>query len=179
MKIRRALPADAPVIGQIRIRGWRAAYRRLIPADVLDAMSDADREPQRRERLRRPPARSGAWVVEDDRRVVGFVLTGPTRDLDADRSMTGEVFAIYLEPDRIGLGFGGALFAHALEDLRAMGYRRASLWVLATNGATRHFYERFGFRTDGREQVEEMEGTKVRLVRYVTELVEPAGSAAG
>jgi GNAT superfamily N-acetyltransferase len=142
-------------------------------------MSDAGRQAQRRERLRRPPARSGAWIVEEDRRVIGFVLTGPTRDLGVDRSVTGEVFAIYLEPDRIGLGYGRALLAHALSDLRAMGYLRASLWVLVANRAARHFYEMSGFRTDGYEQVEEIEGTDVNVVRYVLELVEPAGSVAG
>jgi ribosomal protein S18 acetylase RimI-like enzyme len=177
-KIRRALPTDAPIIGQIRIRGWRAAYERLLPAEILARMSDVGREPQRRQRLRRPPARSGAWVIEEEHRVVGFVLTGPTRDLDADRSVTGEVFAIYVEPDRMGFGLGGALFAHALDDLRAMDYTAASLWVLAGNDATQRFYQRFGFRADGRQQVEELEGTEVQVVRYVRELVEPAGSTA-
>jgi GNAT superfamily N-acetyltransferase len=178
MRIRRALPADSPIIGQIRIRGWRAAYRGLLPDDSLDAMSDVGRESQRRERLRRPPARSGAWVVEDDGgQVVGFALTGPTRDLDVDRASTGEVFAIYLEPEFVGRGFGRALFARSVDDLKAMGYRRAVLWVLAQNEPARRFYEAAGFRADGSEQTEVMEGFSLREVRYVMELDDPAGSA--
>jgi predicted N-acetyltransferase YhbS len=50
--------------------------------------------------------------------------------------------------------------------------------VLAGNDATQRFYQRFGFRADGRQQVEELEGTEVQVVRYVRELVEPAGSTA-
>jgi GNAT superfamily N-acetyltransferase len=177
MRIRRALPADSPIIGQIRIRGWRAAYRGLVGDDTLDAMSDVGREPQRRERLRRPPARSGAWVVETDGQVVGFALTGPTRDLDVDRSTTGEVFAIYLEPEFVGRGFGRALFGRALQDLRAMGFVRVSVWVLADNRVGRRFYEAAGLRADGVEQTEQMDGSAMREVRYVMELADPAGSA--
>jgi GNAT superfamily N-acetyltransferase len=179
MRIRRALPADSQIIGQIRIRGWRAAYRDLFPADVLASMSDAGRELQRRERLRRPPGRSGAWVVEDDGCVVGFAFTGPTRDPDADRAITGELFAIYLEPDAVGRGLGRALCERAVADLRVMGYRRASLWVLVENRVARRFYEAAGFRADGAEQTEEMEGCTLHEVRYVMDLEEPAGSATG
>src|SRR5436853_3871112 len=78
MRIRRAEPSDALTIGQIRIRGWRWAYRGLLPEVLLRGMSDEGREPQRRDRLRHPPPRTGAWVVEEDGCVVGFVFTGPT-----------------------------------------------------------------------------------------------------
>jgi GNAT superfamily N-acetyltransferase len=179
MRIRRALPADSPIIGQIRIRGWCAAYRDLLPAEVLSGMSDDDREPHRRERLRRPPSRSGAWVVEEEGRVVGFAFTGPTRDATPDRATIGEVSAIYLEPEVLGRGLGRALMARALEDLRVMGYRRASLWVLAENRVARRFYEAAGFRADGGEQTEEMDGSVLHEVRYVMDLAEPAGSVTG
>jgi GNAT superfamily N-acetyltransferase len=179
MRIRRALPADSPIIGQIRIRGWSAAYRDLLPAEVLSAMSDDDREPQRREFLRRPPSRSGAWVIEEEGRVVGFAFTGPSRDTSADRATTGEVSAIYLEPEAVGRGLGRGLLARALDDLRVMGYRRASLWVLAENRQARRFYEAAGFRADGGEQTEQMEGFVLHEVRYVLDLAEAAGSATG
>jgi len=176
MRIRRAEPSDALIIGQIRIRGWRWAYRGLLPAALLLRMSDDGREPQRRDRLRHPPPRTGAWVVEEDGCVVGFALTGPTRDTDADGVVTGEVYALYLEPDATGQGLGRALFTHAVEDLACMGYRRASLWVLASNERARRFYEAAGWHADGAEQVEEMEGAPLREVRYVTELREPVRS---
>ncbi len=178
MLIRRATTADSTLIGQIRIRGWRAAYRDLLPAAMLASMSDDGREAVRHERLRCPAPGTGAWVVEHDGRVVGFALTGPTRDVDADRSSTGEIFAIYLEPDLVGHGLGRALFAEAVDDLRVMGYRRASLWVLAGNDRARRFYEAAGFRADGSEQAEEMDGATLHLVRYVMELPEPAGSVS-
>src|SRR5437868_9833367 len=115
MRIRRAEPSDALTIGQIRIRGWRWAYRGLLPEALLRGMSDEGREPQRRDRLRHPPPRTGAWVVEEDGCVVGFVFTGPTRDADADGMSTGEVYALYLEPSVTGRGLGRRLFAHAVE----------------------------------------------------------------
>src|SRR5438270_8441550 len=102
MRIRRAEPSDALTIGQIRIRGWRWAYRGLLPETLLRGMSDEGREPQRRDRLRHPPPANG------------------------------EVYALYLEPSLTGRGLGRTLFAHAVEDLASMGYCSASLWVLAS-----------------------------------------------
>jgi L-amino acid N-acyltransferase YncA len=118
-------------------------------------------------------------VVEDEGRVVGFAFTGPTRDASADRATTGEVSAIYLEPEVVGRGLGRALMARALDDLRVMGYRRACLWVLAENRVARRFYEAAGFRSDGGEQTEEMDGFVLHEVRYVMDLAEPAGSVTG
>ncbi len=176
MKVRRATARDAAIIGQIRIRGWRAAYRGVLPDAMLDALTDDDRLANRRSRLRHPLPRSGALVVEERGAVVGFVLTGPTRDQDANPLVTGELFAIYLEPDRIGCGLGRALIEAAEDDLREMGYRRASLWVLRDNARARRFYEAAGWIADGADQIEEMDGAVLDEVRYVRDLWEPAGT---
>ncbi|MFE2507895.1 GNAT family N-acetyltransferase, partial [Streptomyces naganishii] len=45
-RVRAMTPADCDRVAEIRIRGWQTAYRDLIPASYLDALSvtrDAER----------------------------------------------------------------------------------------------------------------------------------------
>lgn len=62
---------------------------------------------------------------------------------------TGEVYAIYLVPAAWSTGTGRALMDAALGGLRAAGYRRVVLWVLAGNARARRFYDKAGFAPDG------------------------------
>jgi GNAT superfamily N-acetyltransferase len=168
IRVRRAEPDDAEAIGQIRIRGWQFAYRGLLPDHVLDALSDDERLAARRDRLRSPSVGSDAWIAELDGRVVGFALCGPSRDQGVE-PRTGELLAIYVEPDVVGRGVGRGLIEQAERGMWAAGYRRAMLWVLRDNARARRFYEHAGWRADGRAQEEELDGACLREVRYVRE----------
>ncbi|HEU5369692.1 MAG TPA: GNAT family N-acetyltransferase, partial [Ktedonobacterales bacterium] len=84
--------------------------------------------------------------------------------------LTGEVRAIYLAQAAAGKGIGRALFAHAVADLRARGYQRATLWVLESNARARRFYEVAGWRPDGARKTEERPGALLREVRYAIAL---------
>jgi GNAT superfamily N-acetyltransferase len=108
-------------------------------------------------------------VAEDERGAAGFAVTGPSQDADADPK-TGEVYAIYLEPDRVGTGVGRELFAHAVGDLRARGFRTATLWVLETNEPARRFYEIAGWKPDGTVTSERVDCEMRPTVRYRTGL---------
>jgi ribosomal protein S18 acetylase RimI-like enzyme len=59
------------------------------------------------------------------------------------------VYAIYVVPAWWAAGAGRALMDTALAALRADGYLRAVLWVLADNTRARRFYQRAGFAPDG------------------------------
>jgi GNAT superfamily N-acetyltransferase len=109
------------------------------------------------------------WVVEDDGRIVGFASTSPSRDSDASLD-TAELGAIYLDQSVVGRGIGRALLTRAMRDLREWGFRRATLWVLATNARARRFYEIAGWRPDGTEKAETLGGFEAREVRYAIDL---------
>jgi GNAT superfamily N-acetyltransferase len=178
--VRAAIPDDAEAIGKIRIRGWQFAYRGLLPDEVLSGLSDDERLAHRRDRLRSPPAGTQAWVAELDGHVAGFALSGPSRYGDSGPG-TGELFAIYLEPDAVGLGLGRSLMEQAERGMWADGYHRAVLWVLRGNARARRFYERAGWRPDGASQEEELDGALLREVRYVRDrpaALDTAASAA-
>jgi GNAT superfamily N-acetyltransferase len=167
-RIRGAVPADARSIAEIHVRAWQAAYRGQLTDDYLDGLSVEDRLEQHRRSLEEPPAEWRTWVAEDDGATIGFAVTGPSQDADAtDR--TAEVYAIYLEPDRVGTGEGRALFEHALDDLRERGYDAVTLWVLETNERARRFYEVAGWRHDGTVTSERVDREMRPTVRYRVE----------
>jgi GNAT superfamily N-acetyltransferase len=157
--VRIASPDDSLAIERARVHGWRSAYRHVFPAAELDAMPiDADRW---RSRLHVPPPGWTTYVCEDDGAVVGFASVGPSRDEDG----TGEVYAIYVEPDAWSTGAGRALMRAAEEQL-TKEYGAALLWVLEDNPRARRFYERAGWAPDGARKAEERYGVRAPEVRY-------------
>ena len=167
LRIREALPADARAIAEIHVRSWQAAYRGQLTDDYLDGLSVDDRLEQHRRSLEEPPAEWRTWVAQDGDVLAGFVVTGPSQDADATER-TGEVYAIYLEPDRVGTGLGRELFEHALADLRDRRFSAVTLWVLETNERARRFYEVAGWRADGTETNERVDCEMRPTVRYRT-----------
>jgi ribosomal protein S18 acetylase RimI-like enzyme len=168
-RIREATPGDAEAIASIHVRAWRWAYRGQLSDDYLDGLRVEDRLEQHRRSLegQRPDWRT--WVVEDEGSVVGFAVTGTSEDADADPK-TGELYAIYLEPSRVGTGIGRALFEHAVDELRERGFTAATLWVLEANERARRFYELAGWKTDGSTASERVDCELRSTVRYRTEL---------
>jgi len=60
--IRRATPADARAIAQVRVDAWRVTYRGMIPDAYLDAMTVDDSAPESgRGSSARSPRRSAPW----------------------------------------------------------------------------------------------------------------------
>jgi ribosomal protein S18 acetylase RimI-like enzyme len=164
--VRPAADADAAAIAGIHVRGWRAAYRGLVPDAALAALSAERRERGWRDRIAASRAPSVTLVGELDGIVAGFCsVIAPTRD-DGAPPWTAEVAAIYVEPLRWRGGVGGTLLECALGDLADDGWRRVTLWVLERNDAAVAFYRRFGFEPDGAGKEDAaLEAREVRMVR--------------
>lgn len=178
--IRRAVPADALPLALVLARAWAWAYRGLIEDAQLAAYVEraSDLEAWFRERLGGVEGEWRTWVAERAERVVGFAVTGPSRDADADLA-TAEVWGLYLDPDFVGRGIGRALFAHAVGDLRQRGYGRATLWVLEGNARARRFYEAAGWSPDGKTKIERGRGFALHEVRYRADLAASGRPAVG
>jgi GNAT superfamily N-acetyltransferase len=169
IRIREGEPGDAAAIARIHVRSWQAAYRGQLTDDYLDGLNVEDRLEQHRRSLEEPMHEWRTWVAEDEVGLAGFAVTGPSQDADADPK-TGEVYAIYLEPDHVGTGVGRELFAHAVDDLRDRGFRTVTLWVLETNERTRRFYEIAGWKPDGTATSERVDCEMRPTIRYRVEL---------
>jgi len=166
-QVRRPTPEDAEAIATINVRAWQHAYAGLMPASVLESQEVAPRAERLRERLSTGTSAPGFVAVDSEGTVAGYCWFGdyrPDEDLPAPGDGWGEIYAIYVDPGRIGTGAGAALMTAALTELAP---RPVAVWVLEGNVRARAFYERFGLRADGAITDFDAGGTLVPEVRYV------------
>jgi GNAT superfamily N-acetyltransferase len=108
---------------------------------------------RRREHLSRPDGVAATLVAEVDGATIGFTNYGPYGGHDDPNSAApsaggGEVYAIYVEPERYRTGAGYALMDAAVAGLTERGLTPVRVWVLAGNARAFAFYQRYGFRDD-------------------------------
>ena len=164
--IRPADVADAAALARLHVACWRGAYRGIMPGFMLDGLSVDPFAAHWGRALAAPEARL-THVAEQGERLVGFVASGPYREEGAVRAEVGELYALYLPPERWGEGLGWRLWRTAHEDLLRAGYQEARLWVLKENARARAFYERVGFELEpGQWKSIEREGARLPEVRY-------------
>ena len=89
--------------------------------------------------------------------LLGYSAFGANRDPDAEPGV-GEIRTFFVSPGSWRRGVGAALLRAVLDELRAMGYERVSLWSFAANERANAFYEHAGFERDGGERTEEVWG---------------------
>ncbi len=134
------------------MQAWQWAYRGLLPASHLAALSIDAREQMWRRLLAAPgtpAAQAGLLVWEQAGRIRGFAAYGPARDIDPEARDAGQLLALYLDEEFVGRGAGRDLHDAALDALHAAGFGRALLWVLENNARGRAFYARQGWAPDG------------------------------
>ncbi len=176
MIIRQATGHDAVELASLHVRAWRWAYKGLVPDAYLEDFGSAiGTQIQRWQTQLNEAQETTTWVAQEDETIVGFAITGPSRDSDA-APQTGEVFGIYLEPEKVGTGVGRSLFQFAIEDLWHRGYNPLTLWVLENNQRARRFYELAGWQPDGATKTEERQKVHLHEVRYA---IRPAARHPG
>ncbi|MEJ1088781.1 GNAT family N-acetyltransferase [Microbacterium sp. Mu-80] len=169
MPVRNATVADAHGLAVVHVRSWQAAYRGLMPQEVLDALSIAEREANWARFMADSERSSRTLVVERDNEIVGWAGYGAARDDDAPG--TGELWGIYAHPAAWSTGVGHALVTAVEAALRAEGHEVAYLWVLAGNDRAAAFYERHGWASDGGTKIDERPGLTLHERRHVKRLV--------
>ena len=178
MRIRQALPSDAPGIHRVSGRSARAAYEEVVGDETI---IEAVEHPEFEDDVR-------AWLdeVADDERVIYLVAAGADQDgkgassdivgftqlCQGDGSpepvAAGEAFlvSLYVDPERWNEGVGSPLL-DAVVDRLPDEVAVVSLDVLATNDLARGFYEDRGFRpvADGTYEVDDVAYPSERYAR--------------
>lgn len=163
--IRPAVALDCRAVAHVHVASWRAAYRDIMPAAFLAALSVDERETMWRRLVETP---SGHLLIAcDGDAAVGFVAFGDCHD-EASPVGRAEIWAIYVDPPFWSTGAGRALMHAALMQLNDAGVRDVVLWVLADNERAIAFYERAGFVRDA-DAVKRIDvaGVLLEEVRYV------------
>ena len=167
---------DVVDVARLQVAAWQAAYAGVVPEPVLRRLDVVERV---RAWTRLLDQGVVLHVAEDDGAVVGYASAGAGRDEDAAAG-DGELYALYVAPDRWRQGTGRRLHDAAVDGMRAEGLRRATLWLLAGNDRGRAFCEALGWRPDGTGRQEQVEDGVLEELRYARALgSSPAGSSAG
>lgn len=161
--LRDATPADALAVAAVHVRAWQVGYRGLLPADFLAGMSVAERAARYTFGSANPDDPATVVAIDPAGAIVGFVTTGPWRAEPA----IGHLMALYVDPDRWGIGAGRALLAAGRARLHGRGHARAMLWLLAGNARAARVYAADGWRHDGAPPTRErLFGIEIDHLRY-------------
>jgi GNAT superfamily N-acetyltransferase len=136
--VREATPADAETLFAIQRATSLTAFADVFPPDRYP-FPDADVRERWRSFLAAPEGT--ALLADGERGPIGMVAFSP-RQLNA----------LYVLPEAWGTGVGSRLHDEAVAQLGRLA-PEAHLWVLEANTRARRFYERRGWRLDGRERV--------------------------
>ncbi|WP_322936598.1 GNAT family N-acetyltransferase [Nocardioides bizhenqiangii] len=172
VSVRVAWSQDAAAIAAVQLRAWERRYDALLPSLLAERGLDPETHAAAwQASLTRPPeARHRALVALERVRVVGFALTGPATDPDADPAVDGEIGEFTIDPGHLRQGHGSRLLQAAVDTLLADGFTRVTTWVDSTDDALRAFLTSAGWDADGatRELADETGAGTVKQVRLHT-----------
>jgi len=160
MEIRPATADDRDRIRAIARDAWHDTYDDL-EADVIDETIDDWYGDESFERALEKPG-TAVLVAERDGDLVGFTHGVVSED-------EGDVLRMYVHPDHQGEGIGTALHERLREDLEDFNMNRMHAMDLASNDASREFYEGLGFEQTDEAEVELGDETHTEAV-YTLEL---------
>ena len=176
VSVRPAAPGDAAEIGRIQVETWRAAYRGILPAAVLDGLSADEAAARWTAAIEKPPtAQHHVLVALEKEWRVGFAALGPADDLEAgdpDPAMTLALDVLLVEPRWGRRGHGSRLLAAAIDHARVDGMTRAITWVPEGDDVTRAFLTSAGWAPDGLARALETGAGELREIRLQTVLTE-------
>ncbi len=176
--IRPARAEDALAIATIHVKTWQHAYQGQIPDHYLSSLSIDTRTKTWQGWLTNPRPDTQVFVAEIDSKVAGFCGVGKSREADADET-SGELYAIYVDSQRMNQGLGSALIEAGVAWLKHEGFKVATLWVLDSNHKARRFYERKGWAPDGKTRTETITDFTLQEVRYAAVLPGNPGNCSG
>jgi GNAT superfamily N-acetyltransferase len=164
--LRDARAADAVAVAIVHVRSWQIGYRGLLADDYLDGLRAEDRAAHYAFGDPDPQRPTTIVAVEGDA-IRGFATTAPS----ADDGRTGELVALYVDPDHWGRGLGGALLLESRARLARQGFSEACLWLFAGNERAARFYRGDGWAPDGRRRRDDIWGITVDVVGYRRPLI--------
>ena len=159
--IRKATIDDAHAMAIVHVQSWQQTYRGQINPEFI-----SERTIEKSESMFASMKCENTQVIEIMGQIVGFCGYGKCRDTDMS-SDTGEIWGMYFLSSYHGRGLGKLLMQVALMELRVMGFKKASLWVLSTNQRAIDFYRAQGFMEDGmlKEVIMKTPVKEIRMVR--------------
>ncbi len=143
-QVRAAQASDALQVAEVHANSSHAAYEGLVQGAPKSLPLE------QRRAFWRDAIEYGEpllQVAEDAGRVIGFAGFDRSRD-PKSKSTTGEIWALYVEPQHWGKGAGLALWDATREGLLEEGCTEVTLWVPLCNDRALRFFELAGFKRE-------------------------------
>jgi GNAT superfamily N-acetyltransferase len=169
--VRPARGGDAEAIARVQLITWRTAYRRLLPASVLDDWDvDAAVAAWRTAVVAPPTPAHGVLVALDTAEVTGFAAFGPAEVAGDEPPLpdgpTTEVTALLVEPRWGRRGHGSRLLAAVADLAGGQGVRRLQMWLPESDAVTAAFLAGAGWAADGWARTLDTGTSMLRQVRW-------------
>ena len=158
---------DAPAIARLQLRTRQHDLGDLLPAERLEADPSVAEDAWRRVLGRPPDARIRVLVALERNRVVGFAITSPASDPDADPVVDAELMELTVDPDERGRGHGSRLLQAAVDTMAADRFSRAVCWTVTSDDAVRRFLTEAGWASDGAHRELDLDGTGAVTAKQV------------
>lgn len=159
--LRSARPGDERLCAQVQIASWRAAFRDILPAEVLEGLTEFSRTEEMYRRVLAQDAFHGTLLFLDGA-PHGIAFWSRCRTPAPGQKDSAELICIHSLPGNWRRGYGSRMMDRVLDEMRRAGFRQVMLWVFAENTRARRFYEAHGFAPAGREQA----GFGAREIEY-------------
>lgn len=146
IEIKKAVLSDAAALADILCCSWSSTFSEILTEDELAKNVNLQKRTEMFKKILKIDGFHNLIAI-DGENPCGLCSYGKSRDNDL--SDYGEIIAIHTKPDYWGKGVGNALMDMALSKLRRLGYSKIMLWTFERNFRARHFYEKYGFISDG------------------------------
>jgi GNAT superfamily N-acetyltransferase len=181
VSVRPAAPDDAGVIARVQAVTWRAAYREVLPVELLDGWDEAAAAGSWRSAVTSPPTPGhGVLVALEKDDVVGFAAFAPA-ELDPGEQPfpagpTTELVTLLVEPRWGRRGHGSRLLAAVADLARAPGAARLQTWLPEADRVSARFLESAGWAEEGWVRTLDTGAAPLRERRWHTVLADDAGA---
>jgi GNAT superfamily N-acetyltransferase len=164
-EIRDATVADADALAEIHVEAWEAAYRGILPDELIESRDLEFRKRNWSERLPNLPDDEFVRVGVLDGRVVAF-SNGAHAEGEPEDTAIGRL--LYMRNEVKGRGIGTHMRADILEQIKQRGFNRVIYWIVKGNEEAERFYADPRFKRTGVERP--MEGGRFTEIGFAQDL---------
>ena len=166
--IRNIQHEDIPDVVEIRINGWKSAYRNIISNDYLNSL-DIKYEDMIA-KMEKDYMDHGFVVAESDGEIVGYCrFIYDNSNSPAINDADCELTCLYIKPELKRCGIGTKLFEHVLNELKIAGKKKMVLWCFSYIEPSKKFYTKMGGKIIA-ERYKQIDGTKYKESCFMYDL---------
>ena len=139
--IRNIEEKDIPDVVDIKINGWKSAYKGIVDDNILNSMNRNERIAKRKNDYKE----NGFIVAELNNQVVGFCRYIDSNKFTQDiPNIDCELLALYVKPKLKYNGIGTRLFQFVINEFKSKSKNKMILWCLKDNEPSKKFYTKMG-----------------------------------